>query len=70
MPQNTFLAKMLQIYLFIFLPRTLLGRLTAAVHGSGVPPLQKECPLQDKFLAMRAYGPETLPIVKERSQVK
>ena len=36
---------------FIFLSRTLLWRLTAAIQGSGVtPPPQGECPLQHKFL--------------------
>ena len=42
----------------IFLPRTLLGRPTAAIQdsGSGVPPPQEQCPLQDKFLTAAAYG--------------
>jgi len=33
---------------YFFLPRTLVGRLTAAILGSRV---KEECPLQDKFLA-------------------
>jgi len=37
---------------FIFLPRTLLGRLTLAIQGPGVPSPQEECPFHDKFLAM------------------
>jgi len=34
-----------------FLPKTLLGGLTAAIHGSGGAPSEEECPLKDKFLA-------------------
>jgi len=43
-PQNIFVTKNVPDF-FIFLPRILLWRLTAAFRG-------QECPLQDKFLAM------------------
>jgi len=50
-PKICFLQKSHQIP--IFLPRTLLGRLTVAIQGSGVP--QEEYPqLQDNFLATRS----------------
>jgi len=59
-PKNTFLRQKLpQIYLF--LPRTLLLRLTAAVQGSGSGvPLRgavqfTSVPLQDRFLAKRLW---------------
>jgi len=47
-PKNTFLTKNAPNF-FIFLPGTLLRRLTAAIQGSGVPPPQEECLFQDKL---------------------
>jgi len=49
-PQKYVFNKKKLRQMFIFLPRSLLGRLTVAIQGVRSVPPQEECPLKDKFL--------------------
>ena len=55
MPQKLIFNKKAAPNFYIFLPRSLLGRLTAAIHGLGVPPPLRRVP-SPRQIPGYAYG--------------